>query len=102
MIVHRGDELWRSFGDNFEGRDGGLFFITDERDDNSDQDPATCNNCSQPSIWGDRAMCRDGSTCFITTFRCNDIIMYIDDNVNYDNYYIRKLILTCIYFINNI
>ena len=57
-------------------------------DDNSDQDPATCNNCSlpMPSLWGDRAMCRDGSTCFSTMDLCNGRSVCSDGSDESDSY----------------
>ena len=55
-------------------------------DDSSDQDPATCNNCTLPSLFGDRAMCRDGGTCFLTTFRCNGRIACSDGSDESDSY----------------
>ena len=46
--------------------------------------PGTCNNCSLPGYWGDRAMCRDGSTCFF--FRCNYELDCADGSDESDTY----------------
>ena len=51
-------------------------------DDGSDEDPSTCNNCSQPHL----SMCRDGSTCFFSSRLCDGHIQCNDGSDESDEY----------------
>ena len=112
LIVHRGDELWRSFGDNFEGRDGGLFFISDERDDNRDQDwvatiykPTVMRMIfvSEDVICGGASLLREKVRNQLLNVRCRAFCYqlsfqthWIDDDLGEnDNHSHRMTMITC-------
>merc|ERR1719447_1505522 len=52
-------------------------------DDNSDESPAVCDNCTQPGF----AMCRDGSRCVTTSVLCNGYVNCADGSDESDTWW---------------